>query len=243
MTIIEESFIKDTSTILSLNLKFINDFKIDMQWCFLIWSNFSAEKHREDSMSESDILEQIKKLDTSSDKSAEKVIQSLVAIGKLTVPSLIKAAKNKEVPRIRKWSLQALGAIGDKRAAPLLIEALKDKRMTIRLHAVKGLSRMKYKKGVKEIASLLKDESGGVRVNALYALMEIGDASVSSQIQKSLSDPQWYVRQTAAIACGKFGIAKAKKTLNQLFKNDERKAVRVAAAEALANLENLNKSF
>lgn len=187
-------------------------------------------------MSKLDFSDHIKLLDTSSDKAAEKVIQTLVTIGKPAVPSLIKSAKDRKAPRIRKWSLQALGAIGDKRAAPLLIEALKDERMTVRLHAVKGLGRMKYKKGVKEIAGLLKDESGGVRVNVLYALMEIGDVSVSSQIQKTLSDPQWYVRQTAAVACGKFAIAKAKKTLSQLLKNETRKAVRVAAEEALAQL-------
>jgi len=51
------------------------------------------------------ILELVDKLDTSSDKVAEKIIQNLVAIGKSSVPSLIAAAKNKEAPKIRKWSL------------------------------------------------------------------------------------------------------------------------------------------
>lgn len=186
-------------------------------------------------MATSEITALIKKLDTSSDKAAEKVIQNLSAIGKDAVPLLIKAAKDLDEPRIRKWSLQALGAIGDKRAAPLLVQALKDERMTVRLHAVKGLSRMKYKKGVKEIALLLKDESGGVRVNALYALMEIGDSSVSSHILKSLSDPQWYVRQAACSACGQFGLVKSKKVLKRLAKYDDRKAVRTAAEEAISN--------
>ncbi len=198
----------------------------------------SKIKHRMKMVSEIgiEVSEQIEMLDASSDREAESVIQSLVAIGNSTVPFLIKSAQNKISPRIRKWSLQALGAIGDKRAAPLLIEALKDERMTVRLHSIKGLSRMKYKKGVKEITALLKDESGGVRVNALYALIEIGEPSVGAQIQKSLSDPQWYVRQTAANACGKLGLFKAKKRLNQLFKTDERKAVRSAAEKALKTL-------
>lgn len=180
------------------------------------------------------MIELIKKLDTSSDKAAEKVIQQIILEGKSAVPLLMKAAKNKEAHRIRKWSLQALGAIGDKRAAPLLVEALKEDKMTIRLHAIKGLARMNYKKAAKKIAALsVNDESGGIRVNALYALTDLGDGSVGAQILKSLSDPQWYIRQAAATACGKLKISKAKKKLLELSTKDEKKAVRVAAQEAL----------
>lgn len=78
----------------------------------------------------------ISKLNTQSDKAAEKVIGKLVEIGASAVPALIEAASNPKSPRVRKWALQALGAIGDKRGAPLLIEALRDERMTVRLHAL-----------------------------------------------------------------------------------------------------------
>jgi hypothetical protein len=53
----------------------------------------------------------IEDLDTQSDKAAEKVIRKLIQFGKPAVPMLIHAVKNKKLPRIRKWSLQALGAI------------------------------------------------------------------------------------------------------------------------------------
>lgn len=62
----------------------------------------------------------IQQLDTSSDKAAGAAIAKLIKIGRHAVPDLMKAAKNKDQPRIRKWSLQALGAIGDKRSALLL---------------------------------------------------------------------------------------------------------------------------
>lgn len=181
----------------------------------------------------SDLIDQ---LDTSSDTKAEKVIRSLVAIGKSSVPPLIEAAKDATRPRIRKWSLQALGSLGDRRAASLLVAALKDERMTVRLHAVKGLARMKYGKGARPIAALLRDASGGIRVNALYALMILGDPSIAAPVQKALSDPQWYVRQSAAETCGRLGLKKAKKKLETLSKKDDRKAVREAAAEALEKL-------
>jgi len=178
----------------------------------------------------------IDKLDTPSDKSAERIILQLVEIGKESVPPLIRAAKNKAFPRIRKWSLQALGALGDKRAGPLLIDALHDSRMTVRLHALKGLSKMKDKKGLKKIVELLKDESGGVRVNALYTLTAIGDRSVVPQVLTSLSDAKWYVRQNACVAIGRLGGSGAKKKLVALAKNDQRAAVRKAAKEAIERL-------
>ncbi len=159
--------------------------------------------------SETNISTLIKKLDTPGDKAAEKVIQRLVRIGSPAVPALLKAAKSKESPRIRKWSLQALGAIGDKRAATVLVRALQDERMTVRLHALRGLGRMRYKKGARAIAALLNDESGGIRLNALQVLMEIGNASAGPQIQKALSDQKWYVRKMAAAACEKLGINSA----------------------------------
>lgn len=178
----------------------------------------------------------IDQLNTSSDKLADKAIAQLVKIGKAAVPTLLKVAKSDPRPRVRKWTLQALGAIADKRAAPLLLKALKDERMTVRLHALKGLGKMKYKKGTKDISKLLKDESGGIRVNALYALMEVKDPSALPQIQTCLSDHQWYVRQSACMACGFFKARKAKTKLKKLAQSDDRKAVRLAALEALERI-------
>lgn len=183
-----------------------------------------------------DVTKLIQRLDTASDKKADLVIAQICQMGSPAIPELLKAAKNREAPRIRKWSLQALGALGAKRATPLLVEALLDDRMTVRLHALKGLGRIGDQRTVKKITPLLKDQSGGIRVNALYALMEIGDASVGASVISSLKDPAWYVRQTACEACGVFRLLKSKRKLSQLAKEDERKAVRKAAEAALAKL-------
>jgi HEAT repeat protein len=182
------------------------------------------------------ILPLIQLLDTQSDRSAEKVIRQLVQVGKPAVPLLIESAKNKALPRIRKWSLQALGAIADDRATPVLTTALRDERMTVRLHALKGLGRIKSKKSIKKVAALLKDDSGGIRVNAIYALIEIGDPSAMTYIRKALSDSQWYVRQNACLACGHFKDSKAESKIRKLLTQDERLAVRIAARDALKKL-------
>jgi HEAT repeat protein len=178
----------------------------------------------------------ISRLDTSSDHAAEKVIRQLARIGKPALPALMRAGKDLSRPRIRKWSLQGIGTIGDSRGGPLLVEALRDERMTVRLHALKGLGRMKYQKALRPITRLLRDESGGIRVNALATLRELDGRSARGAVMRLLDDPQWYVRQAACEACGAWGAVRAKAKLRALAAKDARKAVRQAAAKALASL-------
>ena len=138
--------------------------------------------------------ELISKLDTSSDRTAEKVIARLVKVGAPVVPQLIQAASDLSRPRLRKWSLQALGAIGDVSAAPILIQALRDPRMTVKLHAIRGLARMGHKPGATSIRRLLADPSGGIRVNAIDALICLNAKAAASSIMTALGDEQWIFR-------------------------------------------------
>ena len=182
----------------------------------------------------------IKKLDTSKDLDAEKVIQKLVIFGEAAILQLIEAAENKSKPRIRKWSLQALGAIGNKKGAKPLLSALQDERMTIKLHAIRGLGRMKYKASEKILVKLLKDESGGIRVNTIDALIAINAKNSNKDLIRCLSDENWYVRQHAAKACGLLKIKEATNKLKLLEIKDNRKAVKTAANISLKQLEKLS---
>ena len=180
------------------------------------------------------VLNLISKLDTASDKDAEKVIQKLALIGEPAVPQLLLAASDQSRPRIRKWSLQALGEIAVESGVPPIISALSDSRMTVKLHAILAIKRMAYKPAEKKLVKLLKDKSGGIRVNAIDALIAIEANQSGSDLIKCLSDESWYVRQHAARACGKLKIKRSKKHLEILVNKDNKKAVREAAVEALA---------
>ena len=181
----------------------------------------------------------IAELDTPRDREAEAVIAKLVRIGAPIVPDLIAAAGDPSRPRVRKWSLQALGAIADRRAARVLVGALVDERMTVRLHSVRGLGRMRHRPAARAVARLLNDPSGGVRVNAIDALIAIGVRTVAPALRRALRDPQWYVRQHACRACGVLRLEGAARALRKLEREDPRKAVRVAASEALHALGDL----
>jgi HEAT repeat protein len=176
----------------------------------------------------------LSELDTSSDNKAHATIAKLVKVGRLAVPPLIEAAGNLRQPRVRKWAIEALGALADQRGAKILVGALSDERMSVRLHALRGLASMKYKRSAKKVAELLADPSGGIRVNALDTLIAL--RSKSPEILKCLDDAKWYVRQNAARACGELSLTGARTKLKELSLMDKRKAVRTAAAAALANL-------
>jgi HEAT repeat protein len=64
--------------------------------------------------------------------------QSLVAIGKPAVISLVKLLKDRN-DQVRWEAAKALGEIGDRRAAPALILALEDEEFDVRWLAAEGL--------------------------------------------------------------------------------------------------------
>jgi hypothetical protein len=66
---------------------------------------------------------------------------SLVAMGRIAVPPLVEALKNKN--NLVRWeTAKALGEIGDPETAPILIKALEDEEFDVRWLAAEGLIRM-----------------------------------------------------------------------------------------------------
>jgi HEAT repeat protein len=85
--------------------------------------------------------------------------QGLVAMGKVAVPLLTDALKNKSY--LMRWeAAKALGEIADPGAAPALVEALEDEEFDVRWLAAEGLVRI----NIKSLRPLL------------HALMERGDS-------------------------------------------------------------------
>lgn len=66
---------------------------------------------------------------------------SIVAMGKVAVPSLIEALKNKN--NLMRWeAAKALGEIGDPKTALALVDALEDEEFDVRWLAAEGLIKM-----------------------------------------------------------------------------------------------------
>jgi hypothetical protein len=70
-----------------------------------------------------------------------KARHSIVAMGRVAVPSLIEALKNKN--SLMRWeAAKALGEIGDPKTALALVEALEDEEFDVRWLAAEGLIKM-----------------------------------------------------------------------------------------------------
>jgi hypothetical protein len=75
------------------------------------------------------------------DAARVKARHSLVAMGRIAVPSLVEALKNNH--NLVRWeAAKALGEIGDPETAPDLIKALEDEDFDVRWLAAEGLIRM-----------------------------------------------------------------------------------------------------
>ena len=99
-------------------------------------------------------------LSSHKDKAREGARHALVAMGKVAVPSLIEALKNKNT--LMKWeAAKALSEIGEPETAPVLVEALEDDDFDVRWLAAEGLIKMNIR-GLKPLLEALEQRADSV---------------------------------------------------------------------------------
>ncbi len=86
----------------------------------------------------------------------QKARESLVALGKPAVPSLIIALQNSTSDQVRWEAAKALGVIGDTRSIPPLVKALSDSNSDVAWLAAVGLSKFKKTAWSPLLRALLK---------------------------------------------------------------------------------------
>jgi HEAT repeat protein len=102
----------------------------------------------------------IEALSSHKDKTRVSARQTLVAMGKAAVPSLIEALKNKNT--LMRWeAAKALGEINDPETAPVLVDALEDEEFDVRWLAAEGLIKMNIK-GLKPLLEALEHRGDSV---------------------------------------------------------------------------------
>lgn len=180
-----------------------------------------------------------------------------------TVDALIAVLKDKS-PDVRTAAASSLGRIGDPRAIGPLVLALKDGESDVRRMAAGALTQIDTKwaesdaarKLAPELRGALGSEDWAVRRAAAYVLQQLGEGQVTTSPQLSaematparrrqqavltiftdlLKDTDVDLRLAAAEALGRLGDARARSPLMTALMDVE-KAVRLAAAHALADL-------
>lgn len=120
-----------------------------------------------------EIKELIKKLKDEKLAVYAQAFQSLVDIGKPTVPSLIEALEGQDKD-IRQYVIVALGKIGDQRAVPALVEAANGPNVFVRMLAIGALGDIGGDQVLPIIIKALEDEDLDVYSAALHALSKLG---------------------------------------------------------------------
>ncbi len=159
---------------------------------------------------------------------------------KLNSQNLLKALKD-ENPFTRKQAIKLLEKMGDKSVLPALTDVLLNDTDSIVRHAAAQAFQRKLadKSLVPALIKTLNDPDMYVRGASAAALGIIKEKTAVPALCKALEDKEAHVRRAAAIPLGKIGDTSAVKALTKLLNNQgEPGNVRIAAKEALAQLEN-----
>jgi HEAT repeat protein len=140
----------------------------------------------------------------------DKVIDSLINVGKPVIGPLISSLKDSKAPA-RKDILTVLGKIGDDSATETLISfCLTDPDWRIRQEAALSLGKMGDEKAVDALIACLHQElDGQARKSAAESLGNIKKAKAIEPLEICLSDPDKNVRQAAAVALDTIGHNRA----------------------------------
>ncbi|MFH1094025.1 MAG: HEAT repeat domain-containing protein [Candidatus Omnitrophota bacterium] len=144
-------------------------------------------------------------------------------------------------PFSRKQAIKLLEKRGNKSVLPALIDVLlNDSDSIVRHAAAQAFQKKLADRSIgPALIKALKDPDMYVRGAAAAALGIIKDKTAVSELCLALEDKEAHVRWAAAIPLGKIGDASVIPALKKLLNNPgEPGNVRIAAKEALAQLEN-----
>jgi HEAT repeat protein len=173
---------------------------------------------------------------------------------------------------VRLGIVKALSCIGDPTAAETLILALRDADSAVRREAAVGLGTIRHPSAIPALAKAVIEDDHGVRVAALIALGRLGGsqaahliiealsaqddrvlrvavesltrfsgAEVAPQLIQALNDGDEVRQRHIAVVLGRRGELAAVESLARLLASPSGE-VRLAAAEALAQLEDPNSA-
>ncbi|HEY4485451.1 MAG TPA: HEAT repeat domain-containing protein [Nitrospiria bacterium] len=130
--------------------------------------------------------------------------------------------------------------LGDRRseaAEALLLRLLKDKVGVVQISAIEALVKYQDPRLIQALEALTADRDTDVVRTAIQGLGRIGDATISKRLHSFLTHSNWGIRAAAAQALGKLRDKEARETLKKIAKDDLERLVRLAAENALGDME------
>lgn len=143
------------------------------------------------------------------------------AIGKPSVPALIKVLSKSTDEDARWRAAMTLNILSEKSSVTALIKLLKDKNTLVQSHAAIALGKMKSKEAIPELMKAAKTHVGLAGVEAIEALGEIGDKTVLPFLLGMLKEDDTNIKVEVAEALGKIGEVSAVPHLDALTEDPD----------------------
>lgn len=137
-------------------------------------------------------------------------------------------------------AIEALAALAPSNPAAVrgLVTLLAEPALHPTVIAALGLSGAH---GLEDLAAALAHASRDVRLGAVAALARLRDTRATERLLRALDDEEAAVRETAVVALMRLGTGAARAELTRLASSDPARAVRAAAAEALAVIDRMDR--
>ncbi len=155
----------------------------------------------------------IKELVSENLEVSQKAADSLLALGKTSIPELEKTRRTADTG-LKGQIVFLLGRMGYKETLPFLEETLKDDNAYIRKNSAEALGKIKNEQSVFPLEDSLFDEDIGVRERSAWALGEIKNtAAVEDLLDRIRDEKEERVKSSVVNALGKLNDSRATATL------------------------------
>ena len=137
-------------------------------------------------------------------------------------------------------AVEALAALAPSHPAAVraLVALLAEPALHAEVIAALGLT---GSHGIDDLAGALAHASRDVRLGAVAALARLRDTRATERLLAAVDDEDAAVRESAVVALMRLGTSAARGALGRLLASDPVRAVRAAAAEALAVLDRMDR--
>lgn len=142
-------------------------------------------------------------------------------------------------PRVREAALYAAGSEERPALRGRLEDALESRDDATAAMAAWALGNLEMRESVGPLSTALRRNNGRVRINAAWALGMIEDARAVEPLRGVLRDPDPILRATAVSALGDIEALGSAADVERVLREDNDRRVRLAAIEALGNIESM----
>lgn len=167
----------------------------------------------------------------------QAAIAAVNAIGATVVEPHVRQRLTDANPHVRECAVRVAGYFGFDACVTGVLDALDDSSEEVRRAAIEQLPILNHPQAPARLARALVEETPRNRAAAAHAARATDDGSIEGSLVSALADPDPWVRYFAAHSLGERRHVAAATALANLAEADPAPQARIAAMQALGNLD------